>query len=57
MAKKHINMDVDPDLWRQAKRAAVEQDLSLREWVADAIQEKLERDEQARTDSEAAIRS
>ena len=53
MVKKRVNLDLDSDLWKQAKLAAVQADSQLREWVTDAIKEKLTRDEQQRVTSKA----
>jgi len=44
MTRQRINMDLDSELWKQAKKAAVGADLSLREWVSAAIEEKLVRE-------------
>ena len=44
MTRQRINMDLDSELWKQAKRAAVGADLSLREWVSAALEEKLVRE-------------
>lgn len=45
MAKKRINIDLDSELWKKAKKAAVDCDETLREWVTDAVEEKLQKDE------------
>ena len=41
METKRINMDVDAGLWKIVKKAAIDQDIELREWVTQAIKEKL----------------
>lgn len=53
MIKKRVNLDLDSELWKQAKLAAVQSDLQLREWVTNAIKEKLDRVEQQRVTSKA----
>jgi len=45
MAKKRINIDLDSELWKKAKKAAVDCDVTLREWVTEAVEEKLQKDE------------
>jgi metal-responsive CopG/Arc/MetJ family transcriptional regulator len=44
MAVKRINMDLDNDLWKSVKKVAIDQDVELREWVTQALREKLSRD-------------
>jgi len=44
MAVKRVNMDVDSDLWKGVKKSAIDQDIELREWVAQALKEKLLKD-------------
>ena len=42
MAEKIVNLRVDQDLWKRAKKAAIDQGVPLKEWIAGAIKEKLE---------------
>ena len=42
MAVKRINMDIDADLWKAAKKAAIDQDVRLRDWVAQTLKEKID---------------
>jgi len=37
-------MDIDSELWKAVKKAAIDQDVELREWVAHALKEKLDAD-------------
>ena len=46
MAVKRVNMDIDADLWKSVKKSAIDQDIELREWVTQALREKLERGRQ-----------
>ena len=41
---KRVNMDIDAELWKSVKKAAIDQDIELREWVAQALKEKLDVD-------------
>lgn len=41
---KRVNMDIDSELWKSVKKAAIDQDIELREWVAQALKEKLDAD-------------
>jgi len=41
MAVKRVNMDIDAGLWKLVKKAAIDQDIELREWVTQALEEKL----------------
>ena len=41
---KRVNMDIDAELWKSVKKAAIDQDIELREWVAQALKEKLSQD-------------
>jgi len=41
MAVKRVNMDIDVDLWKSVKKAAIDQDVELREWVMQSLREKL----------------
>lgn len=38
---KSIYMEVDPELWTEAKIQAVKENIPLKEWVSQAIREKL----------------
>lgn len=38
---KPILMEIDPELWTEAKIQALREGKMLREWVAEAIKEKL----------------
>lgn len=42
-AIKPKNVDVDENLWLKAKIAAIQQKTSLKDWLAEAIEEKLTR--------------
>lgn len=48
---KPTSMEIDPDLWYRAKRAAAASPMTLREYVTRALEEKLKR-EQEKTESE-----
>jgi len=39
---KRVNMDIDSVLWKAVKKSAIDQDIELREWVAQALKEKLD---------------
>ena len=39
---KRVNMDIDAELWKSVKKAAIDQDVELREWVTQALREKLD---------------
>lgn len=54
MVKKRVNLDIDSELWKQAKMAAVKSDQQLREWISSAIKEKLDKVEDHRR--EKAVR-
>ena len=41
MPDKRINMDIDRELWRQAKKCAIDRNISLREWIAEAVRNHL----------------
>jgi predicted HicB family RNase H-like nuclease len=49
MVVKRINMDLDTELWKRAKKAAIDQDVDLRDWISEAIKEKLEREGSGKT--------
>lgn len=51
MVVKRINMDLDTRLWKQAKKSAIDQDMDLRDWVSEAIVEKLNRDDKRTQES------
>ena len=51
--KKRVNIDLDAELWRQAKVSAVGSGLSLREWLTQAIKEKLEHERSGKMKGEA----
>lgn len=40
---KPIIMEVDPELWTEAKIQAIRENKTLREYVSEAIREKLDR--------------
>ena len=40
---KPVLLDVDEDLWANAKIQAIREKIDLKDWVAKAIQEKLDR--------------
>lgn len=39
---KRVNMDIDSELWKSVKKAAIDQDIELREWVTQALRRKLD---------------
>lgn len=39
--KKQVNVDIDENLWFKAKIAALQQKMTVKDWLAEAIQEKL----------------
>jgi len=41
MMVKRVNMDIDANLWKLVKKAAIDQDVELRVWVTHALKEKL----------------
>ncbi len=41
---KRVNMDIDSELWKSVKKAAIDQDIEIRDWVAQALKEKLDVD-------------
>jgi predicted HicB family RNase H-like nuclease len=41
--KKTINIQVDPELWKQAKVEAAKEGITLQEWLDKAIREKLDK--------------
>jgi len=41
---KRVNIDIDSELWKSVKKAAIDQDIELREWVSRALREKLDVD-------------
>jgi predicted HicB family RNase H-like nuclease len=41
--KKNVNLKVDPDLWQAAKLAALKQGIELREFVSEALRDKLKK--------------
>lgn len=48
MSRVRLTADVEPELRRRVKIAAVREDRSVSEWVANAIRRELEREEQER---------
>lgn len=43
MPRKLVNIRLDSDLWKQAKKAAIDSDKLLQDWITEAIKEKLSR--------------
>jgi hypothetical protein len=42
MAKKTRNIDIEEDIWLEAKIEALKEGITLQEWVSRAIQRELE---------------
>ena len=42
-SKKHINIELDPELHKKLKRTALENELTMSQFVQDAISEKIDR--------------
>ncbi len=42
--ERRLNMDLDRELLKKAKIKAAEEEKTLRDWVTEAIKEKLERE-------------
>ncbi len=40
---KPVFMELDSDLWKEAKIQAIKDSLDLKDWVANAIKEKLDK--------------
>lgn len=45
MARVRLSADVDSELWRRVKLAAVSSDKSVSEWIKEAVRCELEREE------------
>jgi predicted HicB family RNase H-like nuclease len=43
MVKKIVNVRLEADLWKEARIQAIREDKELQDWLAEAIQEKLEK--------------
>ena len=42
--RKLVNVRLYPDLWKEAKLAAVRREINLQDWLTEAIAEKLKRE-------------
>lgn len=41
---KNVNLKVDPDLWQKAKVEATRRGQQLKDYIAEAVREKLDKD-------------
>lgn len=56
MTKQRINMDIERELWRQAKSEAAKQGKTLQQFVSESLERNLP-NEPKRTGSKATVRS